>query len=279
MKLPYFLTAEGRQTVRVAQEQLSIVGEKNNKRVRHARAITRRDLLEKCFTAAVGALGGSILAYGLANSEKDSPSQPEMAMPELLAKGVIRIGVRSSPEEKERVRGAIRKALSIVLTDPALAAVYGKSDVVEHIVVPDVREALVGALLLADPTGRRANEVSEPEDGAAYTLAIETQEKDRSLVHVHNFMFLRAELLDPDAEPQLLMTLDHECRHMLRRGRGLSRSAEEREVYTEGISRMQRLARKLQERGGNDAELGRRLLSEAIPAHMERLSTWKASRR
>jgi len=86
---------------------------------------------------------------------------------------------------------------------------------------------------------------------------------------------MREPLIRPENFPQLVVTLDHECRHILLRGQRLPRREEEMQVYAAGIERMEQVARTLQQRGGEDADLGQRIINEALPVHRQRLDTWE----
>lgn len=196
----------------------------------------------------------------------------------LLDRGIIRIGIRSNVEEKKRIRGVIKNALRIVLADPELAKTYAQSKTVEHLVVPDIAKALKKIAALHPEQLQHldvSKEVSLAAHGDAYTIAIETLNADGKLLEVENYMLLKASLVQQKNYPQLVVTLDHECRHMMFRGKHLSRRDEEVQVYTSGINRMERVANVLKKQGGEDEELGKRILTEALPMHRERLHTWK----
>jgi hypothetical protein len=200
-----------------------------------------------------------------------------MKDPKILERAIIRIGVRSSPQEKERMRAGIKRALGIVVADPSLAETYARADVVEHIVVPTLLQALRDLKNLSPQDFAALDPEREAGhgDGDAYTVAIEHRGPQGQLLSSKNYMLLREELLRPENFAQFLITLDHECRHMKFLGMGLARSEEERRVYTEGIRRMKRVAQALQSRGGDDAVLGRKMIEEAIPVHERRLLTWQ----
>ncbi len=200
----------------------------------------------------------------------------------LLDHGVIRVGIVSNAAEKQRIRGQIKRALRIVLADPDLAKAYAQSKTVEHLVVPDIAETL-RQIITHNPEQFQhvdvSREILQSAHGDAYTVAVETVSPEGELLAVQNFMLMRAPLVQPDNFSQLVVTLDHECRHILLRGLRLPRRDEELQVYTAGIARMERVAETLISRGGEDAELGRNILNEAIPVHKERLITWSRAER
>ncbi len=199
----------------------------------------------------------------------------------LLDHGVIRVGIVSNAAEKQRIRRQIKRALRIVLADPDLAKAYRNSKAVEHLVVPDIAQTLRQIITMAPEQFEHLDidrEVLQSAHGDAYTIAVETVGQDGQLLAVQNFMLMRKPLVQPENYPQFVVTLDHECRHIMLRGKRLPRRTEELQVYTSGIERMTKVAHALQVRGGEDVELGRRILTEALPIHRERLKTWEQAK-
>lgn len=83
------------------------------------------------------------------NVQKVEEVPIELEDEKLLDHGVIRVGISSNAEEKERIRESIKRALRIVLADTELAEAYGNSKAVEHLVVPDIAETLKQIIALA----------------------------------------------------------------------------------------------------------------------------------
>lgn len=213
--------------------------------------------------------------------KKNAKVSLELADEKLLDHGVIRIGIISDAAEKERIRDQLKRALRFVLADTDLAIAYGNSKTVEHLVVPDMAETLKKIAGLAPNQFQHLDfdrEVSQSAHGDAYTVAIETVDPQGKLLAVQNFMLISAPLVQPENYPQLIVTLDHECRHIMLRGKRLSRREEELQVYTSGIERMTKVAQVLQKRGGENAELGKKILTEALPVHQIRLNTWRRAK-
>lgn len=255
-------------------------------------AYTRRDVLKVASLSsiayllhAVGCQSRDAVAPRSTAVEQDAHKREEVPIElkdeKLLDHGVIRVGIRSNAEEKERIRGSIKRALRIVLADPDLAEAYGNSKTVEHLVVPDISETLKQIITTAPEQFQHVDidrEISQSAHGDAYTVAVETVSLEGKLLAVQNFILMREPLILPENFPQLVVTLDHECRHILLRGQRLPRREEEILVYSAGIERMEQVARTLQQRGGEDAELGQRIITEALPVHQKRLGTWEYQR-
>jgi len=196
----------------------------------------------------------------------------------LLNHGVIRVGIVSNAAEKQRIRGQIKRALRIVLADPDQAKAYRNSKTVEHLVVPDIAETL-RQIIASNPEQFQHvdvnREISQSAHGDAYTVAVETVNPEGELLAIQNFMLMHASLIEPDNFPQLVVTLDHECGHILLRGKQMHRREEELQVYTAGIARMERVAKALNDRSDEDAEIGRRILNDVLPVHRQRLNAWR----
>jgi len=263
-------------------------------RIAFTSADSRRAFLGQLAAAGVSSALGSLIGCSASKDSAPQRKQPaaknthesedapiELADDTLLNHGVIRVGIKSNEEEKRRIRGEIKRALRIVLADSDLAVAYAQSKVVEHLVVPDLAQTLRQIIALAPDQFQQFDverEIAQSAHGDAYTVAVETVGPDNKLLVVQNFMLLRAPLVQPENYPQLVVTLDHECRHIMLRGKRLSRPEEEIQVYTSGIGCMERVSRTLQKRGRGDAEIGRRILSEVLPIHRERLNSWKQIR-
>ena len=274
-----------------ARETLQTPVKKNQDRLSNAQQIISRDAREKLTMLLVGLLaaGGPLSGYFFSGGNSTKDQRPgivgdadppgkvplEVADRTLLDRGIIRIGAKTAPGEKQRMKDTIRRALTIVLADPELAAAYGQSDVVEQIIVDDLLESL---RFLANRYPKDFGNLDlekEAKHGDAYSVAIEERGIDDRLLGHKNYILLREGLFQPEKFPQLLVTLDHEVRHIGARGKGHSRRAEEQQVYRQGIARMQKVARALQARGGDEAELGRRIEKEALPIHNQRLLSWE----
>lgn len=301
-----FLTAESKRAVADAQRNLTALESKpmNTGRLERAmqlRAVIRRDTRQK----AMAVIGGTVIVIGAAvsllnrtsnnvegvSAENDATVVSQKnntdisdaisgADPFLVQKSKIRISVQSSPAEKERMRALIRSTLGIVLSDPVLAEAYDQSSEIEQIVVPDLLEALREAERMMPEALQGIGQEVNANHGDAYTIGIEDREPNSTRVLDHkSFMLLRKTLLEPGNEHSLLMTLDHEVRHIAFRGKGLLRRDEEEQVYTQGIARMRRVGMRLQAGGKEDADLGDRIMNIAIPKHQARLRSWNRMKR
>ncbi len=296
MKLPYFFTREGRSIVAnakeyLAAEQMKKSNKSNELRIQGLQKVIRADVYEK-ISAAIVAIVGSVILLTLPNEnqqgvkidqKQSTTAEPhevsdaiEGADPTLVMKSTINIGVTSTPDEKQRMRDVIRKTLTIVLSDPQLSKVYATSAHVEQSVTSDLVSTLREISKLPFKEVAHLNPEKESAHGDAYTLATEDRDPmNDDLLEHKQFMFLRQELLDEGNEHRLLMTLDHELRHIKERGKDLPRASEEVLVYTTGIERMRKVAHALMKRGGEDGVIGVKMLSEAVPIHEQRLNSWK----